>query len=140
MLEICGHGIMSYTVPLEALLCYLYTVTTIAFCIKQYKYKVCNINWSMRWLSNMPWQYLLTRLLLQDVEELVEEVQEARRIKLLHQPSKVHWYCPFSFVMADGIFMVLSYYCIELTHGGHYKTVDLIGSSFFTSCLVCSNS
>jgi len=131
---------MSYTVPLEALLCYLYTVTTIAFCIKQYKYKVCNINWSMRWLSNMPWQYLLTRLLLQDVEELVEEVQEARRIKLLHQPSKVHWYCPFSFVMTDGIFMVLSYYCIELTHWGHYKTVDLIGSSFFTSCLVCSNS
>lgn len=28
----------------------------------------------------------------QDVDGLVEEVQEARRIRLLHQPSKVH-YC-----------------------------------------------
>lgn len=28
-------------------------------------------------------------ILWQDVEELIEEVQEARRIKLLHQPSKV---------------------------------------------------
>lgn len=28
--------------------------------------------------------------LRQDVEELVEEVQEARRIKQLHQPTKVN--------------------------------------------------
>ncbi|KAF3946158.1 hypothetical protein CMV_027543 [Castanea mollissima] len=28
----------------------------------------------------------------QDVEELIEEVQEARRIKLLHQPSKVQYF------------------------------------------------
>lgn len=32
---------------------------------------------------------VLDGLSFQDVEELIEEVQEARRIKLLHQPSKV---------------------------------------------------
>lgn len=27
----------------------------------------------------------------QDLEEFMKEVQEARRIKMLHQPSKVHF-------------------------------------------------
>ncbi|XP_029127881.1 stomatal closure-related actin-binding protein 3 isoform X3 [Cajanus cajan] len=32
---------------------------------------------------------LITRLYVYDVDGLIEEVQEARRIKLLHQPSKI---------------------------------------------------
>lgn len=71
----------------------------------------------MGFLLTMFLVYLSVNLmLLQDVEELIEEVQEARRIKLLHQPSKVHLYCLSRFVIAGRLFVDLTYYPVEQTH------------------------
>ncbi|KAE8022888.1 hypothetical protein FH972_008649 [Carpinus fangiana] len=51
---------------------------------------VCVVSKST-WHSRMMMEdlELIPNLQPQDVEKLIEEVQEARRIKLLHQPSKV---------------------------------------------------
>lgn len=36
-----------------------------------------------------PCKHSIVNILYQDMEDLMKEVQEARRIKMLHQPSKV---------------------------------------------------